>query len=381
VTPDRIQGAVDRLIARDGCYRPEALLRLTLRLVPESREAGSADGSGFLEDALYGDPDRVVDMLRLAAAWAEQLGLRAEVEEPGGKDPRWFRNPVSDRLVRTVWQRAAAQPQADLFFDNRFAVARGNLARALVEARADQAEECLAEMARAGGDPQAQADAEHLVGALAWLDEPVTDAALSRSTVERELAPRAQRFLGRREAAVFLGRLWRWLVEAQDPSDFDPARPDDHPSYLLARLDDHAGVIDAVHAVGDHLDHPTLVERLVDAGLNGERRDTGLAALCQLCWRHPERAEAWLDACRDDELVRRVERFWDLEPPLAIGLFPAWLVSASYPLPDLAAEAIPPGDDGEAMLRFRALRRQPGDRDHRQWLQQHCPDLLRHWLT
>ena len=310
-----------------------------------------------------------------------QLGLRAEVEEDNGTGPRWFRNPVSDRLARTVWQRPAETPQADLFFDNRFAVARGNLARALVDGRSDAADECLAEMARAGGDPQAQADAEHLVGALAWLDAPVTDAAARRATIERELAPRAQRFLGRREAGVFLDRLWRWLVGGQDPANFDPDRPDDHPSHLLARLGDHSAVIAAVRAVKDYLDQPELLARLAHAGLSGGQRETGLVALCQLCWRHPERAEAWLDACRDDELVRRVERFWDLEPPLAIGLFPAWLISVAYPLPDIPAEQLPAGSDAEAMVRFRSLRQRPDDREQRAWLQAEQPLLFRHWLA
>ncbi|MEE4331562.1 MAG: hypothetical protein V2J10_11885 [Wenzhouxiangella sp.] len=380
MNPARIQAAVDRLVARDGCYRPAALLRLTLRLGPDGSEPERGDGAGFIEDALYGDPARVADMLRLAADWARRLGLQAEVEKPSAAGPRWFRSPDTDRLARTVWQRAVETPQGDLFFDNRFAVARGNLARAVVDGRRDAAEQSLAEMARAGADHEVQADAEHLVGALAWLDGPVVDVARTLEGIDATLAPRAERFLGRRDARSYLARFWRWLAAGMDAATFDPERADGHPSRLYQRLEEPEKVIASVRQVADYQRHPVLLERLANAGLAAGDREAGLSAMCQLCWLHAERAEQWLDRCRDPELARRIEIFWDLDTPLDVALFPAWLVAMAYPLPESTDEGRFDHPAAEATARFRQLRRQPDDRATRAWLQTQQPDLFRLWL-
>jgi hypothetical protein len=380
MNPARIQAAVDRLVARDGCYRPAALLRLTLRLSPDGSEPEHEDGPGFIEDTLYGNPERVADMLRIAADWARRLGLQAEVEKPATAGPRWFRSPETDRLARTVWQRAVESPQGDLFFDNRFAVARGHLARALVEGRRDAAEQSLAEMARVGADPDVQADAEHLVGALAWLDGAASDPGRTLEAIDAGLEPRARRFLGRRDARSYLARFWRWLAAGMDTATFDPELADGHPSRLYERLDEPEQVIAAVRQVADYQRHPVLLERLANAGLAAGDREAGLAAMCQLCWLHAERAEQWLDRCRDPELARRIEIFWDLDTPLDVELFPAWLVAMAYPLPESSDEAGVDHPAAEAMARFRHLRRKPDDRTTRAWLQTQQPDLFRLWL-
>ena len=380
MNPARIQAAVDRLVARDGYYRPEALLRLTLRLDPEGVELERGDGPGFIEDTLYGDPERVVDMLRIAADWARRLGLQAEVENPPAAGPRWFRSPEADRLARTVWRRAVETPQADLFFDNRFAVARGNLARALVEGRRDAAEQSLGEMARAGAEPEVQADAEHLVGALAWLDGAVPEPGRALEVIDAGLEPRARRFLGRRDAQTYLAQFWRWLATSVDAAAFEPELADAHPSRLHERLDDPEAVMAAVRQVPDYQHYPILLERLANAGLAGGDREAGLAAMCQLCWFHGGRAEQWLDQCRDPELARRIDIFWDLDVPLEVELFPAWLVAMGYPLPESSEEGQCDHSSAEAVARCRQLRRQPDDRSARTWLQTQQPELFRLWL-
>jgi hypothetical protein len=378
--PSRIQSLVDRLLARDHCYRPLALLAACMRLDGPRQEQWQKGELAFLEDALVGNRARSLDLLKSAADWARTLGLRAELEvqEPGNL--RFFRNANDDHLARTVWHRRTTTAQTDLFFDNRFAVARSGLARALLDDDAEVAEAHLSEMARAEPGNDVQADAEHLVGALAWTRQPVKDPAGLLTAMDQELSPRARRFLGPSDSKLYLARFWRYLIAGLNPSSFDPSRPDLHPSALAARFEDWPAVISAVEAVDDAHAHAPLLQWLATAGLKAQRRDIGLTALCQLCWRHAEAAEQWLEMGDDDELNGRIAMFWDLDPPLPIELFPAWLTMRGYPLPEIDPAEWPPGDSAETVAHIRALRLDPASLSEREWLQTHQPELFARWL-
>lgn len=374
----QIQSLVDRLLARDQVYRPLALLRMTLRLGPEDQRRWERGELTVLEDGLAGNPEYIIDMLRAAAAWAERLGLRAEVESsPGG---RVFHNGNDHRLACTVWHRPAPSPQGDLFLDSGLASARHALSRALLAADAAGAEHNLADMARAQPGHEVQADAEHLVGALGWLGRSVSDPAGFLENMEEELHARAVRFLGPRDAEQFLQPFREHLMAALDAAEFDPDRPQLHPSALAERMGDWEGVIDATEAVSDVARYSVLLERRARAGLAAGRREIGLAALCQLCWRHPERAEAFLESCGDEEIARRLERFWDLEPLIPIGLFPAWLTAGGYRLPEIDPDACPDSTEVQALQVTRRLLAEPGDTGSRQWLQLHAGPLFEAWL-
>lgn len=381
MTPDRIQSAVDRLLAREQSFRPLAFLKLIGRIDAAELARWESGELKCLEDGLYGNPAVCLDELRLAANWAGKLGLegRVDTEEGGGR--RLFRSGGDDRLARTVWQRAAPSAQGDLFFDTGFAQARNALNQALLTCDRDRAEQALADLSRADPGNDVQANGERLVEALAWLDQAPDDPAARLETLENDIQPRARQLLGPADTARFLEPFWRQLAQALDPTGFDPARPQLHPSALLARLEDWPAVIAAVQAVPAHLDQPVLLARLADAALAAGEREQGLAAVCQLCWRHKAAAESWLDACQDDELVRRVEIFWDLDPPLPIDLFPAWLVSVAYALPDIPPGTQPDTPATEAWTRFRTLRADPTDMEQREWLQREQSKLFSHWLA
>lgn len=378
MTPQRIHALVDRLLARDQVYRPLELLRLTLRLGNEDQRRWERGELKVLEDGLAGDPDIIIEMLREAAAWAGRLALRAEEVSSGG---RMFHSGNADRLARTVWHRAAPTPQGDLFLDSGFSAARNALSRALLDGDVRAAEDSLADMARAEPGHDVQADAEHLVGALGWLARPVTDAAAMLKTIDDDLHVRAMRFFGRRDGERFLKPFWEHLMGSLNASDFDPDRPMLHPSALALRTGDWDRVIASIEAVDDACQHAVLMSRLARAGLAGEHREAGLRAVCQLCWRHPGQAELWLETCEDEDISRRVERFWDLEPQLQTGLFPAWLVAVGFPMPEIDAEQSPDMPEARAMVVARRLRGEPADTEARQWLQQHVPSLFEVWLS
>jgi len=376
----RIQALVDDLLARDQCYRPIELLVASKRLDPAGRQRWEAGEVAFLEDLLAGNPARSSDMLRQAAQWARKLGLDGQVEASSGSQGRLFRNPNDDHLARTVFHRRQVSPQADLFLDSGFAAARGRLARSLMEGDRAGAETHLAEMARAEPTNALQADAEQLTGALSWLEGSPGDAKAWYQRLSEDLQPRARRFLGPNQAGPYLDRFRSHLAAHLDGSVFDPDHPALHPASLAAESGDWGTVLEAVRAVDRAFEYAHLMELSATAGLKSDQREIGLNALCQLCWRHPRAAETWLERSDDAEIAERITRFWDLDELLAIELFPAWLISIGFPLPEVDSETVPDMPEAQALAMARHLRRQPGDAETRRWFKENVSDLFEVWL-
>ena len=375
----QVRALVDRLVARDGGYRPLELLKLVRRLDNRDEQRWLRGEIGFLEDRMYGDPSRIAALLRQAAEWARRLELADDTDAAiSGRAGRIFRNGVDDHLARTAWTRRQVSQQADLFFDNSQATARHQLQRALLSGQRARAEQHLAEMARNQPDSEILADAEHLVGALGWLQGTPEDIDAVLQTLDEDLAPRAHRLLGGEEAGRYLARFWTHLAAQIDPTHYDPAGSRSHPSALHERAGDWSAAIAAVQAVPGYECHADLLARLARSGLAGNRRDVGWQALALLCWHHPEAAESFLETTRDDDIQRRIEQFWDLEPPLPVELFPAWLATLAFALPRL------PDDDSRgcrALAGVLSARARPDDPAAREWLARHEPELMRRWLA
>lgn len=376
---DRARALVDRLVARDGSYRPLELLKLVRRLDSRDEQRWLRGEVPFLEDCFYGDPSRVGELLRLAAEWAQRLELADEPDAAiPGQAGRIFRNGVDDRMTRTAWIRRQVSQQADLFFDNSQATARHQLQRALLAGDRDRAERHLAELARNQPDSGILTDAEHLVGALEWTNGRPDNIDALLQLIDEDLAPRARRLLEGEEAVRYLRKFWIHLAAQLDPAAYDPASGRMHPSALYERAGDRAAAIASVQAVPEYQRHAELLARLARAGLAGDQRDLGWQALVLLCWHHPEAAESFLESTRDEEAQRRIEQFWDLEPLLPVELFPAWLAALAFALPQL------PEDDSRgsrALARVLTARARPDDPGAREWLARHEPELLRRWLV
>ncbi len=378
MTKMQVRALVERLVARDGGYRPLELLKLIRRLDSRDEQCWLRGEIRVLEDRFYGDPSKVARLLRQAAQWASRLELADEMDAAiSGQAGRVFRNGVDDRMARTAWQRRQVSQQADLFFDNSHATVRGQLQRALAGGDRLHSEQHLADLARNQPDSDILADAEHLVGALAWLQDTPDDVDGAVQAVEENLAPRARRLLGSEEADRYLARFWTHLAAQFDPADYDPARRRCHPSALYERAGNREAAIAAVQAVPAYERHADLLACLARSGLAGGRRDLGWEALASLCWHHPEAAESFLEVTRDEEIQRRIEQFWDLEPPLPTELFPAWLATVAYALPELP-------DDGSrgslALAGVQAAKARPDDSSAREWLARQEPELMKRWL-
>lgn len=371
-----IEMLVDRLVARDGCYRPVELLKRLHRLEPGDERRWLRDEIDVLEDVFYGHPECCLELLRTAEEWARKLELECRDEPAAGR--RVFRVAGADAIFHRSWSRRASDSQQDLFFDGGQTASRKALERALLQADAAGAERELAEMARAGADESVQADAEHLVGALARLQQPIDDVDELIDEIRGDLGQRARRFLGRDDGERYLAHFRRCLAESAAAACFDAERPDRHRSAFLEQLADWPAVIESVEAVADYRQHAPLLTRLLRSCLAAGERQHGLAALTLLCWHHPDAAEQWLETTADPDMAGRVARFWDLEPLLPIGQFPAWLASNGAPVP--APEEGDDSDHAELLRRAQKLRAFPDEPDHRQWLHQHYPELLGHWL-
>ncbi|MEN1727297.1 MAG: hypothetical protein AAGJ52_02545 [Pseudomonadota bacterium] len=376
--PALINSLVEQLLARDGEYKPLELLLLLRRLDRAGLSRFESKADGVLEDELYGNIEAVGEQLNWAANRARELGLLATTDPRSKAHGALFRRATTDHVARTRWLRVDDQAQADLFLDNRLATARAQLIRALESADAPAAEKALNELSAADPANELQADAEHLVGALGWLGELKPDPARVLEAIEGDLDQRARRLLGPSSAGEFQRRFYLRLADmtgALSPSDLSPELA---PALLRLKAEDWEGALEALDAQdAEGLDSSLrLVE--IRASFKLDQRERALRALCRLCWDDPAAAENWLELDEDDELARRVEQFWDLEEPLAMPLFPSWLLARGYPIP--VVEAAPETEAARALDCIRRLRTDPSDLEARQWLQDHSPELMAHWM-
>jgi hypothetical protein len=378
MTPAIIHDLLDELLARDREYRPIELLLLLRRLDRKGLTRFRADPKAVLEDELYGDPDTIIEQLNWAAARARTLGLEPDTRPRSDREGALFRRATADHQARTRWRRVEEEAQGDLFLDNRLSMARRRLIRSLEEGDRKAAESALSDLSHADPGNDLQADAEHLVEALAWLEEVDLDVGRSLDVLDHDLSGRARRLLGPESADRWLARFFRHLASIQAKAGTSASSLQLHPAALFARAGDWEAVLSTLDELAGGDRSALLLVAEIRAGLALGQRDRAVAALIRLCWLDGPAAEDWLERGEDDELSRRVELFWDLESPLEIALFPAWLLVRGYPVPAIEGESR--HEAARALECIRALRADPGDLEARQWLQEHSPELMSHWM-
>jgi len=69
---------VDRLLHRQGVYLPLELLLAEGRLLYPDFDQWRAGAIAYLDECLFGDSDKSVQLLRAAAQYARALGLRPQ---------------------------------------------------------------------------------------------------------------------------------------------------------------------------------------------------------------------------------------------------------------------------------------------------------------
>ncbi len=358
----RIQAAVDRLILDQGAYSPVELLMALGRLPYEQYEAWRSGELEYLEDALSGNLDRIVEQLGTAAAWATRLGLRASAEPyhgwstHAGQRLRLARSATAVELLRTHYRRArASAPQMDLFLDGGAEAIVKDLGGALAARNRVLAEQHLQALLSRQPEHRLRPAAEQLCDALGHLEAPgPQDPAAELAFLDSHLAPLARKLLGHR-ARDYLAPFWRRLGQALEGHPFDPTQDHLHPSWAYAQCLDWQAVHDSVLSTAKALEHPALLGRLAEATRRLDRRLEAIGLWCDLCRRFPDNAATLLgDPDLPDTGVRAAWESYhnqeQVEPDPA--WFPAWLLLTEPGL----ARALPQEEAGPASAAARGFR-------------------------
>jgi hypothetical protein len=336
------------------------------RLDYSDYEAWRCGELASLEDALLGNRARIRDMLTEAAQWARRLGLAATREDYrgwgalGGAALTLSSDSDFADALATHYRREDAPRQRDLFEDGGEAALLKDLRTALAERQADRAAALLGDLLSRFPDHRLRPDAERLCDALAHFEASGIAPGIEQEfdRLRHHLAPAAEQLL-RTRCRDFMTPFWRRLAVRLEELPFDPAIADRHASWVYAQCLDWRGVRRSVLADGGFSRQPVLLKRLAEAERRLGERVVAIERLAVLCWCFFEQAESLLDAGGfPDAGVRAAWRSYqdlDLEPPLAIAWFPAWLLLCE---PGLAkAWQTPPADEvGPAGHGFDALR-------------------------
>lgn len=329
-----VEVEVDQLLLEHGEYTPLELLLRSGRLMYADYEAWRDGEMGCLDQALFGDPDQVLQTLVAAEQYLERRGWQAEPLEyrawgrqatAGARPLRFSTAAELEACFHRRYRRPADQPQLDLFTDAPGTALHTSIVRALENLDAPESRRLLERLYDTAPDHPRLGALERLTEALEDLDRPVQDAAAELARLEETLAPLADEVLGTASRHLLIP-LWRRLSEAVEDRPFEPSTPQLHLSHTAAQALDWRGVREAVEREAGWEHEPILLERHAAACERLHALTEALPAWFALCWQFPERAER-IESSGNPELAAQWEAFQDCEPALAVTDFPAWLLA------------------------------------------------------
>jgi len=344
-----VEVEVDGLLLEYGEYTPLELLLRSGRLMYADYEAWRDGEVRFLDQALFGDPDQVQQMLVGAEQYLERRGWQAEPLEyrpwgpqaaAGARALRFSAAAELDACFHRRYRRPADQPQLDLFTDAPGTASYNGIVQALENRDAPESRRLLERLYDTVPDHPRLGALERLTEALEDLDRPVRDAAGELARLEETLTPLADEVLGTTSRHLLIP-LWRRLSEALAGRGFDGARPCLHSSYTASRALDWNVALEAIEREAAWPQEPLLLERHAAACEARHEHTRALPDWFALCWHFPERAGA-LDASANPMLTGQWEAFQDHETALPVSAFPAWLLVQR---PALAGVLPAPGAD------------------------------------
>lgn len=364
---DQVQHQVDQIVLEQGEYLPLELLLYTGRLSFSDYEAWRFGELRRLDEALFGDVERVRVQLRAAETYLERRGWQAEaityMPWPGADVParalRFSADEALDGCFHRRYRPPPDRPQLDLFTDAPAASLVNAVTRALAERDTPEARRGVERLYEVAPDHARLGELERLVEAAEDLHTPVEDPAGELERLEQALGPLAESLLGR-NARNLTVLLWRRLSGAVEGRPYRGAEPRLHVSYTAARSMDWDLVRAAVERETHWRNEPMLLHRHARACESGGERAAALESWFALCWRFPEHTDA-LEESTDGELRRLWSDFLALDPELPPAAFPAWLLLQKPGLTRLLpnAEDSPVGPESYLIVN-RLLRRQAG---------------------
>ncbi|NIB43907.1 hypothetical protein HBA55_30170 [Pseudomaricurvus alkylphenolicus] len=358
---NQLQTQIDGQLMEQGAFTPLDLLLSSGRLTYIDYEQWRQGNQPYLDETLLGSPKRIRQQLDAAVAYAKQIGLVEDEQEftcwdNTGSKLRLSADDEMHHLLSLRFVSVQNEPQMDMFFDNPVVVLVNDIVAALVSRSLADAERALDNLYQQSPNHADLAMFDQMVSALGRSQGPCGDTQAELSSVQ-ELSGHAKRLLSA-QYREYLIPLWRYLAKALEGVAFDPEQPQHHSSYVLARAEDWPGVSHAVNQSPLWQQQPVLCLRLAESGLRRQQRIEAITAWCYLCWLHPQVAEESLnEGGQGDRNVSDLwHRFLDLEDtleldePLEIGVFPAWLLLAEPGLAQSLPEKLPLREDRAAQL-------------------------------
>ena len=355
------QAQVDAQLMEQGAFTGLALLLDTGRLMYDDYERWRRSELDLLDEALMGAPDKIIEQLEAAAAYARDIGLVEQSQDyhawrtpthEGGKPLRASARARLQQLICSRFVPAQKQPQLDLFFDNVVVALVNGVVRALCARDARDAQRQIDLLYAQAPNHADLPGFDRLHRALEQLDRPINDLAAELAALQ-DITPVARRLLGP-QARDLLTSSWLQLAQALRGRAFSPASPELHRSYALSQAQDWSAVSECVLGEANWQQHAALCLRLAQSSFYGQRRIEALSAWFHLCWHHPDQAAEVLDRGKqpDTGIAQRWERFRDNAeelaaidgPELTPAEFPAWFLLQEPGLAQQVPEHWPSGD-------------------------------------
>ena len=391
-----IETRVDELLLEQGEYVPMELLLQEARLEYADYEAWRHGDIDRLEEALFGDPQQVCDLLRHAAEYLERRGWQP-VDTPytrwgrGGADDagsalRFSTSDALDDLFRRSYRKPEDLPQMDLFTDSPATALCNSIIEAVLNKDIVAARRRLDRLTDTAPSDNRLGDLDLLTDALEELEQTPADVSQALSQLQRMLVPAVERLLGTAASRQYLVPHWRRLSRALEKTPFRNETPWLHASYTAAEALDWTGVRDAIEREQHWRNSPTLLQRYA-AACDRQRDPLGWWSWFSLLWWHPGHEEA-LDNSHS-ELRQLWEAFQSIEPELPVRSFPSWALIQRPGLLHLADNSRCDINDAPAdfatLLALTRLRRQSGDGGPeemalRTQLREQDAELLQHFL-
>lgn len=325
-----LQYSIDQLLLEQGEYTALEWLLAEGRLLYHDYEAWRQGDVARLDQALFGDPSQIRQLLHEAQHYCLALGLQADTlcytrwGGDGGAPLRFSDDTAWEHCFHTRYRQSAQQPQMDLFMDapgNSLAI---GVQQALVNRDPATARHLLERLYDTEPSHARLAGLDVLVSAEMRLTTEIADIETELDYVRNTLAPVANDALGRNARSVLVPH-WRRLDIALQHTPFDPDKPHLHSSYAASQALDWASARAAVERETDWRRQPTLLQRHAIACTRLNQHTAALGSWFMLCWHYPDHADA-VSSDADHQLQSDWRAFFELEPELPIEDFPAWLV-------------------------------------------------------
>jgi len=318
---------VEQTLANYGVWDAVSFLLISHRLRQTGYEAWRTGEVAYLENAVAGNTQRIVEMLEAALLHAASMGLISAPHiwsgwgKQSGKILRLFHDDDLNSKFLVRLSPKADRPQLDLFMDAPHIILLNRLRQALL----NRSPECDALFERAldemANEPAlAQLDTIRAAVATQCIENP----AAWFTYLNDVIAPASHDEFSQRSMDI-MAPLWRDAAEAMAHIPFDSEQPDNHASHAFLLAHAWEQCLISVEHIAGWFEHPSLHDRRITALSAMREHESERDAWMLYCWYCPDSSVTALDradlhACG---LHASWQHFSQLETEQSIEYFPA----------------------------------------------------------